>query len=121
MEGNSGKQKWKRGGAYSDMRTTREGDSIGNQQKLNPKYQGPFCVSKVFPNHMVEILSYNGNGTQLTHVNRLKALAECMIWRDEECVDFDHLQNSKLKDRPMENQKKTEILMKSKTTTNLTH
>ena len=22
MEGNSGKQKWKRGGAYSDMRTT---------------------------------------------------------------------------------------------------
>ncbi len=44
----------------------------------------------------MEIRAYNGNGTQLTHVNRLKALTECMIWRDEECVDFDYLRESKL-------------------------
>ena len=94
---------------------------MGTSKKFNPKNLGPFRVSKVFPNHTVEIRSYNGNGTQLTYVNRLKALTECMIWRDEECVDFDDLRNSKLKDRPMEDQKKTEILMKSKTTTNLTH
>jgi hypothetical protein len=44
----------------------------------------------------VEIRAYNGNGTQLTHVNRLKALTECMILREEECVDFDDLRESKL-------------------------
>ncbi|KAI9556063.1 hypothetical protein GHT06_018630 [Daphnia sinensis] len=70
---------------------------LGTSKKLNPRYQGPFRVSKVFPNHTVEIRAYNGNGTQLTHVNRLKALTECMIWRDEECVDFDDLRESKLR------------------------
>ena len=71
---------------------------LGTSKKLNPRYQGPFRVSKVFPNHTVEIRTYNGNGTQLTHVNRLKALTECMIWRDEECVDFDDFRESKLKE-----------------------
>jgi hypothetical protein len=75
-----------------DVRVTK----LGTSKKLNPRYQGPFRVSKVFPNHTVEIRAYNGNGTQLTHVNRLKALTECMIWRDEECVDFDDLRQSKL-------------------------
>ncbi len=75
-----------------DVRVTK----LGTSKKLNPRYQGPFRVSKVFPNHTVEIRAYNGNGTQLTHVNRLKALTECMIWRDEECVDFDDLRESKL-------------------------
>jgi hypothetical protein len=28
----------------------------------------------VFPNHTVEIRTYNWNGIQLTHVNQLKAL-----------------------------------------------
>ncbi|KAK4021819.1 hypothetical protein OUZ56_003728 [Daphnia magna] len=76
-----------------DVRVTQ----LGTSKKLNPRYQGPFRVSKVFPNHTVEIRAYNGNGTQLTHVNRLKALTECMIWRDEECVDFDDLRESKLR------------------------
>lgn len=75
-----------------DVRVTK----LGTIKKLNPRYQGPFRVSKVFPNHTVEIRAYNGNGTQLTHVNRLKALTECMICRDEECVDFDYLRESKL-------------------------
>jgi hypothetical protein len=70
---------------------------LGTSKKLNPRYQGPFRVSKVFPNHTVEIRTYNGNGTQLTHVNRLKALTECMVWRDEECVDFDDFRSSQLK------------------------
>jgi hypothetical protein len=76
-----------------DVRKTQ----LGTSKKLNPRYQGPFRVSKVFPNHTVEIRSYNGNGTQLTHVNRLKALTECMVWRDEECVDFDDFRSSQLK------------------------
>ncbi|KAI9562541.1 hypothetical protein GHT06_009994 [Daphnia sinensis] len=70
---------------------------LGTSTKLNLRYQGPFRVSKVFPNHTVEIRAYNGNATQLTHVNRLKALTECRIWRDEECVDFDDLRESKLR------------------------
>ncbi|KZS01862.1 Uncharacterized protein APZ42_001347, partial [Daphnia magna] len=76
-----------------DVRVTQ----LGTSKKLNPRYQGPFRVSKVFPNHTVEIRTYNGNGIQLTHVNRLKALTECMIWRDEECVDFDDLRESELR------------------------
>ncbi|KZS15860.1 Uncharacterized protein APZ42_018507 [Daphnia magna] len=70
---------------------------LGTSKKLNSRYQAPFRVAKVFPNHTVEIRAYNGNGTQLTHVNRLKVLTACMIWRDGECVNFDDLRESKLR------------------------
>jgi hypothetical protein len=54
-------------------------------------------------NSTVEIRSYYGGKTQLTHVNRLKTLTECMIWRDEECVDFDDLRELKVRaERPEE-------------------
>ena len=35
----------------------------------------------------------------MTHVNRLKALTECMVWRDEDCVDFDDLRELELRVR----------------------
>ena len=38
-----------------DVRVTQ----LGTSKKLNPRYQGPFRVSKVFPNHTVEIRTYN--------------------------------------------------------------
>ena len=71
----------------------------GTSKKLNPRYQGPYRISRVNDNGTVEIRSYNGAKTQLTHVNRLKALTECMVWRDEECVDFDDLRNITLSAR----------------------
>ena len=75
-----------------DVRKTK----LGTSKKLNPRYQGPFRISKVFPNHTAEIQTYNGNGTQLTRVNRLKILTECMIWRYKECVDFEDVRELKL-------------------------
>ena len=75
-----------------DVRVSQTGTS----KKLNPRYQGPYRISKVYDNDTVEIRSYNGATTQLTHVNRLKALTECMVWRDEKCVDFDDLRNTTL-------------------------
>ncbi|KAK4045289.1 hypothetical protein OUZ56_032827 [Daphnia magna] len=86
-----------RPGNYTALHLATMVIQLGTSKKLNSRYQGPFRVSKVFPNHTVEIRAYNGNGTQLTHVNCLKALTECMIWRDEECVDFDDLRESKLR------------------------
>ncbi|KZS06393.1 Uncharacterized protein APZ42_030186 [Daphnia magna] len=64
---------------------------LGTCKKLNPRCQRPYRISKVHSNGTVEIRSYNGARTQLTHVNRLKALTECMVWRDEEFVDFEDL------------------------------
>jgi hypothetical protein len=75
-----------------DVRKTK----LGTSKKLNPRYQGPFRISKVFPNHTTEIQTYNGNGTQLTRFNRLKILTECMIWRYKECVDFEDVRELKL-------------------------
>ena len=69
----------------------------GTSKKLNPKYQGPYRVSKVNKNSTVEITSYNGAKTILTHVNRIKPLFETMVWRDEECVDFYDLRNNQNK------------------------
>lgn len=63
----------------------------GTSKKLNPRYQGPFCVRKVFPNDTVEIMSSDGVKTILTHVNRIKPLFETMVWKDEECVQFDDI------------------------------
>ncbi|KAK4017512.1 hypothetical protein OUZ56_032925 [Daphnia magna] len=65
-----------------DVRVTK----LGTSKELNPRYQGPYRISKVHSNGTVEIRSYNGARTQLTH-----ALTECMVWRDEECVDFEDL------------------------------
>jgi hypothetical protein len=48
-------------------------------------------------NSTVEIRSYNGVKTQLTHVNRLKALTECMVWWDNERSDLDDLRELKLR------------------------
>jgi hypothetical protein len=57
----------------------------------------------------VEIRSYNGGKTELTHVNRLKALTESMVWRDEECVDFDDLREIELRvTRPGEEESEEE-------------
>ena len=82
-----------------DVKVTK----LGTSKKLNPRYQGPYRIYKVNDNSTVEIRSYNGGKTQLTHVNRLKALTESMIWRDEECVDFDDLRELKLRvERPGE-------------------
>ena len=78
-----------------DVKVTK----LGTSKKLNPRYQGPFRISKVYDNSTAEIRSYNGGKTQLTHVNRLKALTECMIWKDEDCVDFDGLRELKLRVR----------------------
>jgi hypothetical protein len=75
-----------------DVRKTK----LGTSKKLNARYHGPFLISKVFPNHTAEIRTYNRSGTQLTRVNRLKILKECMIWRDKECVDFEDLRELKL-------------------------
>lgn len=36
-------------------------------------------------------MSSDGVKTILTHVNRIKPLFETMIWKDEECVDFDDI------------------------------
>jgi hypothetical protein len=66
----------------------------------SPGYFGslqPYRISKVNSNSIVEIRSYNGGKTELTHVNRLKTLTECMVWRDEECVDFDDLREIELR------------------------
>jgi hypothetical protein len=82
-----------------DVRVSQTGTS----KKLNPRYQGPYRISKVYDNDTVEIRSYNGAATQLTHVNRLKALTECMVWRDEKCVDFDDLRNTALNAQLPEN------------------
>jgi hypothetical protein len=76
-----------------DVRVTKTGTS----KKLNPRYQGPYRISKVNSNSTVEIRSYNGGKTELTNVNRLKALTESMVWRDEECVDFDDLREIELR------------------------
>jgi hypothetical protein len=76
-----------------DVRVTKTGTS----KKLNPRYQGPYRISKVNSHSTVEIRSYKGGKTELTHVNRLKALTECMVWRDEECVDFDDLREIELR------------------------
>ena len=70
----------------------------GTSKKLNPIYQGPYRVLKVNSNHTVEIRSYDGSRIQVTHVNRLKPLLESMIWRDEECVDFNDLPSSRPSD-----------------------
>ena len=78
-----------------DVKVTK----LGTSKKLNPRYQGPFRISKVYDNNTVEIRSYNGGKTQMTHVNRLKALTECMVWRDEDCVDFDDLRELELRVR----------------------
>jgi hypothetical protein len=76
-----------------DVRVTKTETS----KKLNPRYQGPYRISKVNSNSTVEIRSYNGGKTELTNVNRLKALTESMVWRDEECVDFDDLREIELR------------------------
>jgi hypothetical protein len=55
---------------------------LRTSKKLIPRFIGPYRVTKVNPNHTVEIQEYPGKQTQLVHVNRLKPLCESMIWRD---------------------------------------
>lgn len=73
----------------------------GTSKKLNPIYQGPYRVMKVNTNGTVVIRSYDGARIQTVHINRLKQLLETMIWRDEECVDFDDLRLKKPTSEPI--------------------
>ncbi|KZR97391.1 Uncharacterized protein APZ42_007770, partial [Daphnia magna] len=70
-----------------DVRTVKPGTS----RKLNPRYQGPYRVTKINPNYTVEIQATPGSTPQLVHTNRIKPLLEAMIWRDDPCPDFEDL------------------------------
>jgi hypothetical protein len=70
-----------------DVRTVKHGTS----KKLNPRFQGPYRISKVHNNHTVEIQPTTGGSMQLVHVNRIKPLLESMIWKDDPCPQFEDL------------------------------
>ncbi|KAI9565040.1 hypothetical protein GHT06_008785 [Daphnia sinensis] len=70
-----------------DVRTVKPGTS----RKLNPRYQGPYRVTKINPNHTVEIRVTPGSAPQLVHTNRIKPLLEAMIWKDDPCPEFEDL------------------------------
>ena len=42
-------------------------------------------------NSTVEITSYDGANTIHTHVHRIKPLFETIVWKNEECIDFNDL------------------------------
>ncbi|KAI9550712.1 hypothetical protein GHT06_005369 [Daphnia sinensis] len=75
-----------------DKRAKENNFQLGDRVLLDVRVTKPIQnFLRVHSNGTVAIRSYNGARTQLTHVNRLKALTECMVWRDEECVDFEDL------------------------------